>query len=691
MFPEHPVHDLADLRRKALDLCASLAERIAEARGGAGDTPAPEEYAALAMGEVSSPHYNALPEELLATSAAIAAKRSHVLPLYNRFTLAWLILNCDPARAALRVPRSILALYPVHFARMMLQMELLDDEAYDLATDAYVKEVATLLFKLLPIGEEFVDVHCGPSRKILWRGGPLQGLRALWVLYAKLHGTGPVLVGHNHILSMGTNSEVGFVTGHHRVADLIAANALLKALVGRSWILDPALEFITPHHSIRCRVVARNGGSMFRLGHDEVSTSQALATSRTRRRLYEEGKYVPAKYMRIWPRDAMVAWSRRSRLASWGEVGMESRIPPPQHYGRTRGAELLDVPAGASGPRRGRGEARPALATEGELCRQAGELCESLRSRITSSTGAQIDAIQPQKYAALALLPPSTTRYREPPAELVAAESRIVSTSPELAGLYNRFALAWLILHADPDSATLRLPTSVQQVVPLHIARVLRQMTSLEDTHYSLHNDEFLKDLAVLSFRLVPLGEFSVDLSSGPGRRKLLKCRPVSFVQALRVLRLGAGGLTPIFQAYTHTLAGGRGGKDYLDTSHRLADLAAANPHVKGVVGEAWMEDPNLEFITPHHSLRGRLAASNGGALLRVGCDEVSTALALETSTTRRQLWEEGKYVPTSYMRIWPRHGIVRWSERTRPGSWGPVGLDSRVPPPEWLGRRRRG
>ena len=235
------------------------------------------------------------------------------------------------------------------------------------------------------------------------------------------------------------------------------------------------------------------------------------------------------------------------------------------------------------------------------------------------------------------------------------------------------------------------LPTSVQQVVPLHIARVLRQMTSLEDTHYSLHNDEFLKDLAVLSFRLVPLGEFSVDLSSGPGRRKLLKCRPVSFVQALRVLRLGAGGLTPIFQAYTHTLAGGRGGKDYLDTSHRLADLAAANPHVKGVVGEAWMEDPNLEFITPHHSLRGRLAASNGGALLRVGCDEVSTALALETSTTRRQLWEEGKYVPTSYMRIWPRHGIVRWSERTRPGSWGPVGLDSRVPPPEWLGRRRRG
>ena len=692
MFPEHPVHDLADLRRKALDLCASLAERIAEARGGAGDAPAPEEYAALAMVEVSSPHYNALPVELLATSAAIAAKRSHVLPLYNRFTLAWLILNCDPSQARLRLPRSILAIYPVQFARMLRQMKGLGDEAYDLGTDAYVKELAILLFRLLPIGQSVVDVHRGPSRRIVWRGGPLQALRALWVLYAKLHGTGPVVVAHSHTLARGgKGSERSHITAHHRLADLMAANADLKALVALSWIEDPALEFITPHHSIHWRIVARNGGSMFRLGNDELSTAQALATSNTRRLLYEEGKYAPAKYMRLWPRDALVAWSRRNRLASWGEVGMESRIPPPHHYGRAHGGEFLNPPIGATGPRGGPGEARPATTTEDQIGRQAIALCESLRDRITSSAGAQGDAIEPEEYAALALLKTPKALYREPPAELVAAESRTVSTRPELAGLYNRFVLAWLILHADPDSATLRLPTSVQQVVPLHIARVLRQMTSLEDTHYSLQNDEFLKDLAVLSFRLVPLGELSVDLSSGPGRRKLLKCRPVSFVQALRVLRLGAGGLTPIFQAYTHTLAGGRGGKDYLDTSHRLADLAAANPHVKGVVGEAWMEDPNLEFITPHHSLRGRLAASNGGALLRVGCDEVSTALALETSATRRQLWEEGKYVPTSYMRIWPRDGIVRWSARTRPGSWGPVGLDSRVPPPEWLGRRRRG
>ncbi len=681
MFPEHPVHDLADLRREATDLCASLRERIAETGGGPdGDLPAPEQYAALSLAEISSSHYNRLPEELLAASSEIAAKKSDLLPLYNRFMLAWLILSSDPSRSALQLPWSILALYPVHFARILRQMERLADEAYDLSTDAYVKDLATLLFRLVPFGESSMDVHRGPTRRILTGDGPLQALRALWALY-RLRGRGPMVVAHNHLLSLGERNDRSYITGHHRLADIVAANTHLKGLAGNSWMVDPALEFVTPHHSMRWRVTIRNGGSIFRLGRDEASTAHALANSRTRRQLYEEGKYVPTNYLRLWPRDAMVAWSRRSRLASWGEVGMESRVPPAQYYGRNRHGHLLDGPTGAATPRVAPEDSRSA----------ADELCESLRKRISGFAGAQDDAIEPEQYAALALPKTPTATYREPPPEMLLAESTIASTRPELVAAYNRFALAWLITNADPRHETLRIPTSIRSVVLVHAARILRQMTTLEDAHYSLESDEFLKDLAVLSSRLIPLGELSVEVSDGPGRSELAKYRPVSFVQLLRVLRVAARGLTPVYQAHTHVLAGGEMGKDYVDSMHRLADLAAANPGVKAMVGEGWMEDPGLEFITPHHSLRGRFATANGGALLRIGRDETSTALALKTSVTRRQLFDEGKYVPTSYMRIWPREGIVRWSKRTRPASWGPVGMDSRVPPPNWLGRRRKG
>ena len=116
-----------------------------------------------------------------------------------------------PRAAALQLPWSILALYPVHFARILRQMERLADEAYDLATDAYVKDLAILLFRLVPFGQSSIDVHRGPTRRILTGDGPLQALRALGAL-CRLRGRGPVVVAHNHLLSLGERNERSFVT-----------------------------------------------------------------------------------------------------------------------------------------------------------------------------------------------------------------------------------------------------------------------------------------------------------------------------------------------------------------------------------------------------------------------------------------------------------------------------------------------
>ena len=335
MFPEHPVHELADLRRRASDMCASLRSRIAQVCGGSGDLEAPEVYAALSTEKTSSTPYTELPTELRRVARTIAAEKAELLPLYNRFALAWLIRHCDPSRAALQLPRSILAIYPLHFARILRQMEELDERDYDLARDNYVKDLGILRFQLFPISDRLVDVHPGVSRSIVWRGGLAQALRALWLLSVRFRGIGPVLIHHVHNL-IGSSNDRDVVISHHRLADLIEANAHLKALAGESWMLDPALEFITPHHSLKWRLTVRNGGYLFRSGRDDESTAMALKKSKTRRLLYAEGRYVPTKYIRIWPREAMMRWSVRSRPESWGPVGMDSRVPPPERLGRTR-------------------------------------------------------------------------------------------------------------------------------------------------------------------------------------------------------------------------------------------------------------------------------------------------------------------------------------------------------------------
>ena len=39
-------------------------------------------------------------------------------------------------------------------------------------------------------------------------------------------------------------------------------------------------------------------------------SADALATSRTRRRAFEAGRYRPASYYLVWPRDPLLAWAR---------------------------------------------------------------------------------------------------------------------------------------------------------------------------------------------------------------------------------------------------------------------------------------------------------------------------------------------------------------------------------------------
>jgi len=55
----------------------------------------------------------------------------------------------------------------------------------------------------------------------------------------------------------------------------------------------------------------QNGASFFRIAPNP--DSGALAKSATRRRLYEEGKYVPTEYCMVWPRKAMIRWAEKHR------------------------------------------------------------------------------------------------------------------------------------------------------------------------------------------------------------------------------------------------------------------------------------------------------------------------------------------------------------------------------------------
>jgi hypothetical protein len=92
-------------------------------------------------------------------------------------------------------------------------------------------------------------------------------------------------------------------------------------MVGTSWFYDPQLAYVSPHLSyLRLRPMER-GATIVRNGSSDYAISCATAKSRsgcedrvarlvasTRRKLYEQGKYVPVAYSLLWPREALLGW-----------------------------------------------------------------------------------------------------------------------------------------------------------------------------------------------------------------------------------------------------------------------------------------------------------------------------------------------------------------------------------------------
>jgi hypothetical protein len=98
-------------------------------------------------------------------------------------------------------------------------------------------------------------------------------------------------------------------------ADLLELNPQIGSLRTTSWILDPALAEVSPHLTWLRQWLVDAGGILRRIGTEDHVVENALATSRTRRRLYEEGRYTPTAYEIVWERESMISWAARCRAA----------------------------------------------------------------------------------------------------------------------------------------------------------------------------------------------------------------------------------------------------------------------------------------------------------------------------------------------------------------------------------------
>ena len=96
----------------------------------------------------------------------------------------------------------------------------------------------------------------------------------------------------------------------------------------------------------------------------------------------------------------------------------------------------------------------------------------------------------------------------------------------------------------------------------------------------------------------------------------------------------------------------------------RIAELLKLNPRVKGYVQCSWYSDPVLENVSPRLVYYRQRPEQNGAKVFRFGTSESDIRNATSKSPTRRELFKEGKYIPTSYLVVWPRKELIEWAEK---------------------------
>jgi hypothetical protein len=172
--------------------------------------------------------------------------------------------------------------------------------------DLLLKDLAICRQSMFPAGAQIVEPHSAFHRVLLFRGG-LGQFAAVAALLRECGGNKPFYQIHTHLSDLSEFNPDGWDRCYLMLADMLCMNPEIRGMWGGSWFYDPALEHISPNLTY-LRERPQKNGAVVVYSHVDMDGG-ALSRSKTRRELFEAGRYVPKSYALVWPREKMLAWA----------------------------------------------------------------------------------------------------------------------------------------------------------------------------------------------------------------------------------------------------------------------------------------------------------------------------------------------------------------------------------------------
>lgn len=259
------------------------------------------------------------------------------IPLYHKFSLAWLMKGSLKKLDGLSYPAEIVELCYDWYERVIRDFISQPDKYYDIKNADFLQDRGICSLAAIPIGGVWIAEISAVSRKALaqketaskTKASGLGALkktksRRLNDLIEKM-GLLPLkkraslilkkekLFYHIHTYSrfIPRSAPEEMEKAYLRLAVLLLRNPKIQGIHRSTWLLDPQLASISPHLAYLRQVPEQNGAEFFRRGTTPSDREKAVQLSPTRKKLTDEGLYSPVNYAYLWPRDRVISWAEK--------------------------------------------------------------------------------------------------------------------------------------------------------------------------------------------------------------------------------------------------------------------------------------------------------------------------------------------------------------------------------------------
>ncbi|PKN65546.1 MAG: hypothetical protein CVU54_18800 [Deltaproteobacteria bacterium HGW-Deltaproteobacteria-12] len=234
----------------------------------------------------------------------------------KRAILIKLALHLPNYLAKMDLPKSILALYPDAFKRLVDFLKSVGDQPYDSTGEFFCKDLRFVLGLSIYNGaSSFFDVFSRvPVSSAIISFCRSRNVDAI-IRYVRARGSRPWVRGHLDSRFIKEYNQQVSDTTYCRLAEFVERKKEIAGYVGTTWFFDPKVAEVSPRLAWLQDLPRERGAFFLQHGADTTDINFAMKMSESRRRLYKDGKYIPKVYSMLWPREELISWARKYRAS----------------------------------------------------------------------------------------------------------------------------------------------------------------------------------------------------------------------------------------------------------------------------------------------------------------------------------------------------------------------------------------